>query len=85
MLGNSKFGAGAVEIEVTEVEMRGESQVRLPRIRSDAKGGVYCSIRQIQTSGRPINFLEVERDMGRGEPVREDIAHLWASSGPEKG
>jgi GNAT superfamily N-acetyltransferase len=23
--------------------------------------------------------------MGRGVPLREDIAHLWASSGPEKG
>jgi GNAT superfamily N-acetyltransferase len=32
--------------------------------------------------------LRVQRHllrMGRGEPVREDIAHLWASSGPEKG
>jgi len=32
--------------------------------------------------------LRVQRHllrMSRGEPVREDIAHLWASSGPEKG
>jgi hypothetical protein len=32
--------------------------------------------------------LRVQRHllrMGRGEPAREDIAHLWASSGPEKG
>jgi GNAT superfamily N-acetyltransferase len=32
--------------------------------------------------------LRVQRHllrMSRGEPVREDIEHLWASSGPEKG
>ena len=53
------------------------------RVFIDIPAGNTSAWRQAETWGlTPLRFLV---RMGRGEPVRERIAELWASSGPEKG
>src|SRR5690348_652630 len=40
-LGNCKFSAGVIIIEVAPIAMQSQSKVRLARVRFQAKGGIY--------------------------------------------
>src|SRR5438093_6151284 len=69
LLRQSKFGAGVVEIEISIVEMRGEGEMRLAGIWFQSKRGIDGRLRQGETSGCAIDFLEVHLVMGRSQPA----------------
>src|SRR5438552_11172473 len=67
--GNAKFGAGAVVIEVAPIAVHSQSNVRLARVRFQAKGGIYCQLRQRQTAERMINLRVVKRVVRPSQPA----------------
>ena len=68
-LRNRKLGAGALVIEISVVEMRGQSQMPFTRIRFQVKDGIDGRLSQGQPSGCVIDSLEVDRVMGKSEPI----------------
>src|SRR5213076_1462983 len=67
--GDGELVTGVVVIEVAMVKMPSQGKVCVSRIWFQAKSGIYCSIRQLQTAGRVIAILEIELIVCLSQPA----------------